>query len=79
MNTLTTQTYEKNASNKWELVSTAAEEYNTHKWNEYIIGSIKYFRSLGGKETLENCYKLVSINPDKSIKVIRTLTQGEQK
>jgi hypothetical protein len=76
--TLTKETYYKDGR-KWALceIETEAVDLRTV---ERIADSVKFFRRLGGTETLVKGYtcagynpvKLTSTNPDKTAKTIRT-------
>jgi hypothetical protein len=76
--TLTKENYFKDGK-KWTLSETETELIDL-KTVERIADSVKFFRRLGGTETLVKGYtcagynpvKLTSTNPDKTAKTIRT-------
>ena len=58
---------------KWELVETKESTIFTPEYNRYIT-SMKFFRNLGGKESLKkSAHKtvLTSVSPDKDQKIVR--------
>ena len=72
-----------NTKNSFFLVETEEKqiEYSVYK-NIVSNDTLKWFRRLGGSETAQRSYtcrgymvtRLISRNPDRSVKVIRTFT-----
>lgn len=78
--TLTETRYIKNPDTKTTYVEVEKEVKEVTEREHYLyFDSVKYFRRLGGKESITNAYtcngykgiKLTSTSPDKQTKVIR--------
>lgn len=78
--TLTETRYIKNPDTKTTYVEVEKETKEITEREHYLyFDSVKFFRRLGGKESITNAYtcngykgiKLVSTSPDKQTKVIR--------
>ena len=78
--TLTETRYVKNPDTKTTyIVESTKTETITEEQHFFYFDSVKFFRRLGGKESITNAYtckgykgiKLISTSPDKQTKVIR--------
>jgi len=78
--TLTETRYKKNPNTKTTYIVESEEVKEiTEKQHFNYFDSVKFFRRLGGKETITNSYtcngykgtKLISTSPDKETKVVR--------
>ena len=80
--TMTTEKYVKNPNTKTTYISESSETSTIDEQQYRNITSddtVKYFRRLGGSETVERnytchgykCTKLTSTSPDKSLKIVR--------
>lgn len=60
---------------RWQLKETEyINDYSIKLFEKRVIGTVVFFRSLGGTEIVSrNEYMVTSINPDSTIKVVRKL------
>ena len=69
---LETAFYEWDAkSGKWEVEEHCVTDYDEDQWDRLIMGSIGFFRNLGGLEEPLRRFKLRSTSPDGLLQTIR--------